>query len=561
MENILSSCFEASTVATRTIAAYSHIIPMVLSLLLVIFVYIKAKKSILSEILLFFIITFCFWLLGDLIIWTSNKYNLIYALWAPLLYIEVIFYILGLYFALVFVQKKDISVFFKIILFLISLPPLILTVMKYSVTGFFQPWCEAGNNNFLDIYKLVIEGLILLVILFYTFLPFFKKVAGKIKRTNFIVLGVMFLFLSAFGITEYISATTGNYELNLYSLFLLPVFILTIIYAVFALDIFNIKIIGSYYLVVGLMILVAGQLFFVDSTANQLLTIVTILVTAGLSVILYRNLRKETEQRVHIEKLSDLLTQSKNRLEETNIKLEDANDKLKSLDKLKTEFLSLASHQLRSPLTAIKGYTSMLLEGDFGEVNVKQKEAIDRVFQSSKHLTTVVEDLLNVAKIEQGGMQYVMSAFDLEKISSDIVKDLSVVATEKGLKLSFKTDKKSPYNTNGDMEKLRQVVMNFIDNSIKYTKKGSIVVKLEKNEETKKIIFSVTDTGMGVSPEIKNTLFAKFSRGDGGKMDATGTGLGLYLAKEIIEAHKGRVWIESPGADQGATFSMELNAI
>ena len=560
----MNSCYIFVTTINANIvvlAKYSHIIPVVLSLFLAIFVFVKAKYNLFSRIFLFFVGVFSIWLIGDLITWTSTNYYLIYPVWSFLDYFEIIFYVLGLYFVMVYVKKSDVSILNKVGLFILTIPAFYLTITQQSVTGFNFPQCEAFNNDFLGQYKLVVEGIILLIILFYTVLPFIKKLSWKEKKSNLIMLGSMFLFLSVFGITEYISSTTGVYEINLYSLLLLPVFLIAIIYAVFELDIFNFKILGTYYLVIGLVILMGGQLFFVNGTTDRLLTTITIAVTLGLSVILFRNLRKESEQRTHIEKLSVELEKSKMRLEETNMKLEDANEKLKSLDKLKTEFLSLASHQLRSPLTAIKGYTSMLLEGDFGAIGVKQKEAIDRVFESSKHLTVVVEDLFNVAKIEQGGMQYIMQPFDFEKIASDIVKDLSVTANKKGLKLSFETDKKSPYQVNGDMEKIRQVVMNFVDNAIKYTKEGNITVKLEKNVEIKKIVFSVTDSGMGIAPEVKKTLFAKFARGEGGKVDATGTGLGLYLAKQIIEAHKGRVWAESEGVGKGSTFFLELDEV
>ena len=241
--------------------------------------------------------------------------------------------------------------------------------------------------------------------------------------------------------------------------------------------------------------------------------------------------------------------------------LQDANEKLKSLDKLKTEFLSLASHQLRSPLTAIKGYTSMLLEGSFGEVGEKQKEAIDRVFQSSNHLTKVVEDLLNVSKIEAGGMQYMMAPFDLEKAAKDLSTDLSITAQKKGLTLNFVTDNKPPYNVNGDMEKIRQVILNVIDNAIKYTQKGGITVNLSKDMTTGMIRVAITDTGMGISPEEKEKLFQKFSRGEGGKTNTGGSGLGLYLAKQIAEAHGGHIQIDSPGVGLGSTFSIDFKSI
>jgi signal transduction histidine kinase len=240
--------------------------------------------------------------------------------------------------------------------------------------------------------------------------------------------------------------------------------------------------------------------------------------------------------------------------------LEVANDKLKSLDKLKTEFLSLAAHQLRSPLTAIRGYTSMLLEGSFGAVDEKQKEAVNRVFESATHLSKIVEDLLNVSKIEAGGMKYEMAPFDMEKAARDLATDLSITAEKKGLKLTFATDDKAPYTVNGDMEKIRQVVLNVIDNAIKYTEKGSISVLLAKDTARGMIRVAVTDTGMGISAEEKTKLFEKFSRGAGGKTNTTGSGLGLYLAKQISEAHGGHIAIDSPGVGLGSTFTIELKA-
>lgn len=241
--------------------------------------------------------------------------------------------------------------------------------------------------------------------------------------------------------------------------------------------------------------------------------------------------------------------------------LQAANEKLKSVDKLKTEFLSLAAHQLRSPLTAIRGYTSMLLDGSFGTVDEKQKEAINRVFESSTHLTKIVEDLLNVSKIEAGGMKYEMAPFDLEKAVRDLATDLSITAEKKGLKLTFATDNKSPYKVNGDMEKIRQVVLNVIDNAIKYTMQGSISVLLSKDEASGKAKVAITDTGMGISAEEKEKLFQKFSRGEGGKTNTSGSGLGLYLAKQISEAHGGEVVIDSPGVGKGSTFTIELKAM
>ncbi len=239
--------------------------------------------------------------------------------------------------------------------------------------------------------------------------------------------------------------------------------------------------------------------------------------------------------------------------------LQDANEKLQSLDKLKTEFLSLASHQLRSPLTAIRGYASMLLEGSFGQIGPEPKEAVDRINESSRNLAMIVEDLLNVTKIESGGMKYEMAPFNLGEIVADASRDMAVIANKKGIILTYIEEKGIDHVVVGDKEKIRQIILNFVDNAVKYTKDGTIEVKVKKVGP--KIIFSVQDSGMGIKPEILSTLFNKFVRGEGSKMNGSGSGLGLYLAKEIAQAHHGRTWAESPGPNLGSTFYLELDAM
>ncbi len=555
---IINTCYE-TTQELRTVASYSHLVPVVLSLLLAILVLFKAKFNLFSKIFLSFVFAFSAWLVGDLILWTSNNYYLVYSVWSTLLYLEMIFFMLGLYFVLVFIYKKDISVKLKVIFFLTTFVPFIMTLLGQSVLSFDQSVCEALNNSFLDLYKLVFEIIIIFIILAHLVKAFFIKQDYKFKKASLIVLGSLLVFLSIFGSTEYIASMTGIYEINLYSLFILPIFLSAIIYAVFELDIFHFHILGTHYLVIGLVVLMCGQLFFIDNKTDELLTIFAIVMGVILSVILFRNLKKESDQRVKIENLSVQLEKSKLRLEETNLKLEQSNDKLKELDKLKTEFLSLASHQIRSPLTAINGYASMVLDGSFGDVNVKAKEAVDKIFQSSNHLTLLVEDFLNVSKIESGGMKYEMEVFNLPEMVSDMAKELSITAEKKGLKLIYNEDNEKVAKINGDKNKLRQVILNFIDNSMKYTKEGQINVILKKNGN--KVTVGIKDTGVGIPLEIQPELFKKFSRGEGAKMNTGGSGLGLYLAKAIVEAHKGIVKIESEGAGKGSTFSIELDTV
>lgn len=156
-------------------------------------------------------------------------------------------------------------------------------------------------------------------------------------------------------------------------------------------------------------------------------------------------------------------------------------------------------------------------------------------------------------------MKFVMEPFSLVEIARDMAKDLSITADKRGLKVNFESDSADLCMVNGDKEKLRQVVLNFIDNSIKYTKEGTINVSVKRDKN--KVLFRVKDTGMGMTPEIKASLFQKFARGDGARMNTTGSGLGLYLAKEIVSAHKGEVMVDSEGPGKGSTFGMDLDAI
>ena len=245
-------------------------------------------------------------------------------------------------------------------------------------------------------------------------------------------------------------------------------------------------------------------------------------------------------------------------LKVANEKLTVANARLKELDQQKSEFVSLASHQLRSPLTAIKGYISLILEGEFGDMPVVLKDPMERVFSSAQALSVMVDDFLNVSRIEQGRMKYDFSDFDVKKLVEQVIIEQRPSVEKAGLQLSFAPQADHDYVINADPGKIKQVITNLIDNSIKYTPKGKITVSLR--EEDGHVTFSVSDTGVGVPAAALDHLFNKFTRAsNANQQNVQGTGLGLYVVKQMVEAHKGgRVWVESPGEGKGATFSVEL---
>ncbi len=236
--------------------------------------------------------------------------------------------------------------------------------------------------------------------------------------------------------------------------------------------------------------------------------------------------------------------------------LKRANEELQKLDKAKSDFISIASHQLRTPLTAIKGFTSMILEGTYGTLTDVLRDKLEKILESSERLIRLVKDLLDLSHMEGGKMEFNFAKVDFDAMVKSVVEELKQNAERKKLKFTWKTPAKE-FWVWADEQKLRQVVMNLIDNAIKYTRQGSVDVLLEHQDG--QIVMSVRDTGMGLQPGESNRLFQKFARGSEASLYHTeGAGIGLYVARKIIDEHQGRVWVESKGEGLGSTFYIKL---
>lgn len=224
----------------------------------------------------------------------------------------------------------------------------------------------------------------------------------------------------------------------------------------------------------------------------------------------------------------------------------------KSLDRQKSEFISIASHQLRTPLSAMNWFLEMLSDEEVGKINDKQKDYLDQVSQSNKRLIILVNDLLNVSRLEGGRISFEMSKFDSVEMINGLIKEVNPLAEAKNLKFVVNVAKDLPQITS-DQSKLRQVVANFISNAIKYTKgKSEIIINLEKAGESVKI--TVTDQGVGIPRAQQVNVFGKFFRGDNVvKLQTEGTGLGLYIAKITIESLGGTIGFTSV-EDKGSSF-------
>ncbi len=238
-------------------------------------------------------------------------------------------------------------------------------------------------------------------------------------------------------------------------------------------------------------------------------------------------------------------------------KLQKTNEKLKSMDETKDEFISMASHQLRTPLTSVKGYLSMVLEGDAGEISEPQKKLLDQAFVSSQRMVYLIADLLNVSRLKTGKFIIDANPTNLADVVDSEISQLKEQAKLKGIELSFDKPAEFP-SLNLDETKTRQVVMNFMDNALYYTPSGGkVVVKLE--EDRHNVYFTVKDNGLGVPKDEQKHLFTKFYRAQNArKARPDGTGLGLFMAKKVITAQDGNLLFESVEG-KGSTFGFSFS--
>ncbi len=227
--------------------------------------------------------------------------------------------------------------------------------------------------------------------------------------------------------------------------------------------------------------------------------------------------------------------------------------KEKRVERLKTEFVSLAAHQLRTPLSAIKWTLRILSDEELGKVNKEQKKYLNRTYQSNERMIGLIDDLLNVTKIEEGRYVYQPKLVHLEDLIQAVIDSLKPEIKRKNIELDFQKPKQKLPEVKVDMEKIKLAIKNLVDNAIGYSSKGGkVTISLKQKENN--IKFSVQDSGIGIPEKQQKRIFTKFFRGANAiKKKTEGSGLGLFIVKNIIEAHQGKIWFESE-QDKNSTF-------
>lgn len=521
---------------------YTHVPPAILALLFGGYVLFKARSPA-SAALAAVCAGFAAWCLLDLVSWFVflGSATVMWA-WSLLDLTALLFFVGAYWFLHAFLRGKPPPVWQLVTGLVLLLPTALWTGLGQTLLGYNADTCEAIEHVLLTLYPYMVQGIVIVAAAILTGVHIRKSKEAKRGEALVASAGVLaflgFFMASTLAVTVLVNETAVEYAYNfeIYGLLGMPVLLGALGYLIVRYHAFHLRAFGAQVLAVAIIALIASEFAFVTSTANRVLVAVTLALTASASALLVRSVAREIRQRERIEKLAADLTASNTQL---------------------SEFMSLATHEIRNPATFIKGVAANALEGDMGPLSASVRDMAQKIYVRAGDILHLGSQYLDKSKLELGQLTYDVAPVDLGTIAADLVQEFQPAAEQKGIELSLSKEGSS-HIVQGDAGKLKEVVGNLIDNAIKYTPQGSVAVRLLAT--TAAVRIEVADTGVGIPAETASKLFQKFSRADALKANLLGTGLGLYLARVFVEAHHGRIWVESEGAGTGSTFVVALPA-
>lgn len=478
----------------------------------------------------------------------------------------------------------------------------VITGLLLIVIVLFTPWIVSGIklqpwgfdtvsgilSNIIFLPFIILSILLSLVNLFINYRSS-DDVQKMQLRYIFFGLGLFTLLATFFGgILPLIINSQEYYRIGNYSSVL---FLAFTAYAITEYHLFNIKVIVTELAVAALSLILFIQIFVSRAILEGgIKGLIWIGATYG-GYLLIQSVIREIKFREELQVMTEQLAH--------------ANVHLKELDQMKTEFVSLASHELLTPVSAIEGYLSMLLDEHMAKVeDPKAQKYLSNVYSSAKRLARLIADMLNISRIEEGRLLVEKKDIDLSELIKQVIDEIKFKSDEKKQKIVFETPldgargKPDGWKSYGDPDKVKEVIINLIGNSIKYSKTpGTIHIRIEKiptawvaekwqkiEEDIKQrplddqeaihsavdehfrnfvgnqqLMISVKDQGIGIPKEELSRLFKKFHRvGDYTTAESQGTGLGLYISRALVELHHGRIWADSEGPSKGSTFTFTL---
>ncbi len=366
-------------------------------------------------------------------------------------------------------------------------------------------------------------------------LRLFSKIpsATGLERLQLTIISCTVITAGAFGMYFNLLLPSPMYQ-NFHYIWSGPVFTfffaVVITYSIFRFSLFNPRAILAEALVYMLLTFLFVRLVLTGNYTDLAINGILLIVVAAIGSLLIRSVTKEVEQREEIERLSQE----------------------------KSEFMTFASHEIRNPITAMRGLASLIVDGTTGNAPPETRDAARKILIAGHDVLNIIATYLSKSKMELGQIKYDKATFDLGEAVFMIAEGYVPNAEVRGLTFDINIDRSHTYNMTGDQGKVKEVVGNLIDNSIKYTKTGGVFVSVERHGPFVRAV--VRDTGVGIPEETLHQLFKKFSRADAQKVNLLGTGVGLFLAKTFIEAQGGRIWAESDGVGKGSRFVIEFPA-
>ncbi len=505
------------------------------------FVLSKEPKSRINQLMFGFSIAMFFWMFGTFMMFGVRGVDIDRSVfWDRFVYIGVVFMpSLMHHFSLIFTgKKKDKQRKLLIVNYALSFAFLFISRTPYFMEDLFvYSW---GVHAKARIMHHVFLGYFFLGtgIFFYNMYGFYKKAKEKITRIKTSYTFLAFAIVIFIGGSAYLHAygVDTRFPFAYFSGIIFPV---VLFYAVTRHHLLGAKIVGAEVLAGIANFVLVTEIFLAKSILELSIRIFFAFMIGLISILFIVSVRKEIKRREEVTQLAH--------------SLEKANLRLQELDHQKTEFLSIASHQLRTPLSILKGYIELIEDGAYGKASPKMMSVLHDMDESNERLVKLVDEFLDITRIEQGRTKFVFEKSNLNDLISSVVKELIEKSDEKKMKILWKPSKSVGVNSIFDKDKVRHVVFNYVDNAIKYSDKGAVKVSIEKEDGG--ITVRVKDTGLGFNKEDQASFFQKFYRGKNVQhTNVNGTGLGIYVCRKFIEKHKGHVWAHSKGLGKGSEF-------
>lgn len=379
---------------------------------------------------------------------------------------------------------------------------------------------------------------VVILLLLLTLSSIYMQLVSRGENKNTLILAFSLFFMFHFGLIVLLPTYFLVDEFIFLGDYLSLVILGLSSYAIFHKDMFDINVVVSEIIALSMTSLLGARIFANATYVDPYLDMILFSLSLVFSIILIRTMRAESQSKKELEVL---------------------NKKLSEMDSRKNEFISVAAHELRAPLTAVKGYLSMLLEGDGGELPIDAQGYVQDTLVPTERMIRLVNNLLNVASIEENRMVFQIEKVHLRELVENVYNQFKTEASRRELSFDLIVDENLSDLVLVDRDRLPEVIINYLSNALKYTEIGGVSVKLiNPNPNTVRV--EVIDTGPGISLQEQERLFQKFYRAQGTAGRTIGTGLGLYICKLLVNRFGGQIGVISD-TGKGSNFWFELPVI